>query len=355
MSSPDVAGRPEPGPGRPGHAHSHDHGDDHGNSHRNDNSNDIGGSDADAAGRLERAVELLIATLRWAVRQTSADLTEREVEQRVAAFLAYLRRRVTGEIEVDEFGFDSDFTRHVYLPVLRVLYTHWFRVQVSGIENIPADGPALVVANHSGTIPLDCLMTQVAIHDTHPQGRFLRLLGADLVFRTPVVGEKFRAGGTTLASPQDALRLLRQGELVGVWPEGYKGIGKPYSERYRLQRFGRGGFVATALRTGAPIVPCSIVGAEETYPKIGDISPLAQLLDVPYFPVTPTFPHLGLLGLVPLPSKWIIDFSPPLDTAGLGPEAADDPLLVFDLTDRIRETIQSRLHVLLAQRGPVFG
>ncbi len=314
-----------------------------------------GESDAELAGRLERAVELLVATVRWAVRQTSSELTEGEVEQRVAAFLAYLRRRVTGEIEIDEFGFDSDFTRHVYLPVLRVLYRHWFRVEVTGIENIPADGPALVVANHSGTIPLDCLMTQVAIHDSHPQGRFLRLLGADLVFRTPVVGEKFRAGGTTLASPQDALRLLRQGELVGVWPEGYKGVGKPFSERYRLQRFGRGGFVATALRTGAPIVPCSIVGAEETYPKIGDITPLAQLLDVPYFPVTPTFPHLGLLGLVPLPSKWIIDFSPPLDTSDLGPEAADDPLLVFDLTDRIRETIQRRLHVLLAQRGSVFG
>lgn len=314
-----------------------------------------GDSDAQLAGRLEQAVEVLVATLRWAVRQTSADLSEREVEQRVAAFLAYLRRRVTGEIAVDEFGFDSDFTRHVYLPVLRVLYRHWFRVEVRGIEHVPDDGPALVVANHSGTIPLDCLMTQVAIHDTHPQGRFLRLLAADLVFRTPLVGETFRAGGTTLASPEDALRLLRQGELVGVWPEGYKGVGKPFSERYRLQRFGRGGFVATALRTGAPIVPCSIVGAEETYPKIGEISPLAHLLDLPYFPVTPTFPHLGLLGLVPLPSQWIIDFSPPLDTSGLGPEAADDPLLVFDLTDRIRETIQSRLHVLLAERGSVFG
>ena len=262
-----------------------------------------GESDAELAGRLERAVELLVATVRWAVRQTSSELTEGEVEQRVAAFLAYLRRRVTGEIEIDEFGFDSDFTRHVYLPVLRVLYRHWFRVEVTGIENIPADGPALVVANHSGTIPLDCLMTQVAIHDSHPQGRFLRLLGADLVFRTPVVGEKFRAGGSTLASPQDALRLLRQGELVGVWPEGYKGVGKPFSERYKLQRFGRGGFVATALRSRVPIIPCSIVGAEKIYPLIGNLSMVARLFGAPYFPVTPFFPLLGPLGLIPLPSK----------------------------------------------------
>ncbi len=306
-------------------------------------------------GRLEQGVELLISTLRWAVRQAAGELPDAEVDRRVAAFLAYLRRRVTGEFEIDEFGFDADFSRNIYLPVLRVLYRHWFRVRVSGIENVPATGPALIVANHSGTIPLDSLMTQVAVYDSHPQQRFLRLLGADLLFRTPVLGETVRAGGTTLASRSDALRLLRQGELVGVWPEGYKGVGKPFSERYRLQRFGRGGFVATALRTGAPIVPCSIVGAEETYPKLGDIAPLAQLLGIPYFPVTPTFPHLGLLGLIPLPSRWIIDFSEPLDTRELGPEAADDPLLVFELTDRIRETIQRRLHVLLDQRGSAFG
>ena len=110
-----------------------------------------------------------------------------------------------------------------------------------------------------------------------------------------------------------------------------------------------------AITTGiSPIVPCAIVGAEEIYPKIGDLTALAHLLDVPYFPVTPTFPHLGLLGLVPLPSRWIIEFSPPVEVADLGAEAAEDPLLVFELTDRVRETIQSRLHVLLADRGSAF-
>lgn len=309
---------------------------------------------AELAQRLEQGVETLIAALRWAVRAAGGDLTEREVEQRVAALLAYLRRRLAGEVEVDAYGFDEDFTEHVYLPVLRVLYRRWFRVEVRGIENIPDDGAALIVANHSGTLPIDCLMTQVAVHDTHPRGRHLRLLGADLLFRLPVFGETARAGGTTLAAPSDAQRLLAAGELVAVWPEGFKGLGKPFADRYRLQRFGRGGFVGTALRTRAPIVPCAIVGAEEIYPKIGDLTALAHLLDVPYFPVTPTFPHLGLLGLVPLPSRWIIDFSPPVEVADLGAEAAEDPLLVFELTDRVRETIQSRLHVLLADRGSAF-
>ena len=309
---------------------------------------------AELAQRLEQGVETLIAALRWAVRAAGGELTEREVEQRVAALLAYLRRRLAGELEVDAYGFDEDFTEHIYLPVLRVLYRRWFRVQVRGIENIPDDGAALIVANHSGTLPIDCLMTQVAVHDTHPRGRHLRLLGADLLFRLPVFGETARAGGTTLAAPSDAQRLLAAGELVAVWPEGFKGLGKPFADRYRLQRFGRGGFVGTALRTRAPIVPCAIVGAEEIYPKIGDLTALAHLLDVPYFPVTPTFPHLGLLGLVPLPSRWIIEFSPPVEVADLGTEAAEDPLLVFELTDRVRETIQSRLHVLLADRGSAF-
>jgi 1-acyl-sn-glycerol-3-phosphate acyltransferase len=180
------------------------------------------------------------------------------------------------------------------------------------------------------------------------------MLGADLVFAMPVVGELARKTGTTLASTTDAERLLRSGELVGVWPEGFKGIGKPFSERYKLQRFGRGGFVSAALRTGVPIVPCSIVGAEEIYPVLGNLSSLARLLGVPYLPITPTFPWLGLLGLVPLPSKWIIEFGAPIDTAHHGESAADDPMLVFDITDQVRETIQQTLYTLLVQRRSVF-
>lgn len=281
-------------------------------------------------------------------------LSSSEAEEQVARTLAFLRRRATGDYTVDEFGFDEDFTENVWLPLLRPLYEKWFRVEVRGIENIPSSGGALVVANHSGTVPVDGLMTQIAIHDAHPEGRHLRMLGADLVFSLPFVGRNARRTGSTLATAADAERLLRQGELVGVYPEGFKGVGKPFGERYKLQRFGRGGFVAAALRTGVPIVPCSIVGAEEIYPLIGNISVIARLLGAPYFPVTPFFPLLGPLGLIPLPSKWIIAFGEPLDTSSIGPAGAEDPMLVFDLTDQVRETIQQTLYALLMQRRSVF-
>jgi len=275
-------------------------------------------------------------------------------ESRIAEILAFLRRRLTGDFQVDEYGFDPELTETVTLHLLRVLYQRWFRVEVRGIDNVPSTGGALIVANHAGAIALDSLMVQVALHDEHPEHRFLRPLGADLVFSSPIIGELARKGGATLANNADAERLLAAGEVVGVWPEGFKGIGKPFSERYKLQRFGRGGFVSAALRTGAPIVPCAIVGSEETYPILGTIPTLARLLGLPYFPITPTFPLLGPLGLIPLPSKWLIEFGSPVPTGGLGPGAADDPMLVFDLTDQVRQTIQQTLYQLLVQRQSPF-
>jgi len=301
---------------------------------------------------VDELVTFAIATLRRAAEVSG--LSGDDVERQVAAALAFVRRRLSGDYAVDDFGFDEDFTENAYLPLLRPLYKSWFRVEVRGIENIPGAGGALIVANHSGTVALDSLMTQVAVHDEHPAHRFLRMLGADLVFKTPIVGSVARKSGCTLAANPDAERLLASGELVGVWPEGFKGVGKPFSERYKLQRFGRGGFVAAALRTSVPIVPCSIVGAEEIYPIVGNLKTVARLIGVPYIPVTPTFPLLGPLGLVPLPSKWIIEFGAPVDTAVLGRQAADDPMVVFDLTDRVRETIQQTLYSLLLQRRSVF-
>jgi len=277
-----------------------------------------------------------------------------EWERRAARGLAFLRRRITGEYEVDEFGFDEDLTHHVLLNLLRPLYERYFRVEARGLERVPAEGGALIVANHSGTLPLDALMTQVALWDHHPAGRHLRMLAADVVFTTPYVGEFARKAGHTLACNPDALRLLAGGEVVGVWPEGFKGIGKPFAERYRLQRFGRGGFVSAALRTGTPIIPTAIVGAEEIYPKLGDLKPLARLLNLPYFPLTPTFPWFGPLGLIPLPSKWYIVFGEPIDTSGYDPAAAEDPMLLFNLTDQVRETIQDTLYRVLLQRRSVF-
>ncbi|MER5988452.1 lysophospholipid acyltransferase family protein [Streptomyces sp. NPDC001787] len=275
-------------------------------------------------------------------------------DRRIAGGLAFLRRRVTGDYEVDEFGYDKELTDQVLMSVLRPVADKYFRVEVKGIENIPSEGGALIVANHSGTLPLDGLMLQVAVHDHHPAERHLRLLAADLVFHLPVVNELARKAGHTLACAEDAQRLLERGEVVGVMPEGFKGIGKPFGERYKLQRFGRGGFVSTALQAGAPIVPCSIVGAEEIYPMIGNAKTLARLLGIPYFPITPTFPWLGPLGAVPLPTKWTIQFGEPIPTDGYPPEAAEDPMLMFNLTDQVREQIQHTLYKLLVQRRSVF-
>ena len=171
----------------------------------------------------------------------------------------------------------------------------------------------------------------------------------------PVVSALARKGGATLACNEDAERMLRGGELVGVWPEGFKGIGKPYSERYKLQRFGRGGFVSAALRTGVPIVP--LLGGG----RRGDLPAGRQRArrwpgcsGIPYIPITPFFPLLGPLGLVPLPSKWLLEFGEPIRTDDYDEGAADDPMLVFNVTDQVRETIQQTLYSLLMQRQSVF-
>ena len=269
-------------------------------------------------------------------------------------FLAFLRRRLTGDYTVDEYGFDQEVTERFLLAALRPIAQKWFRIEVRGIENIPAEGGALVVSNHSGTVPVDGLMTMVTIHDH--TGRFLRPLGADLVFKLPVVGDLARKGGATLACNEDAERMLRGGELVGVWPEGFKGIGKPFTERYKLQRFGRGGFVSAAMRTGVPDHPDLGRRRRGDLPA-GRQHPVAG----PAARACPTSRSRrcsrcsGPLGLVPLPSKWLIEFGEPIRTDEYDAGAADDPMLVFNVTDQVRETIQQTLYSLLMQRSSVFG
>jgi 1-acyl-sn-glycerol-3-phosphate acyltransferase len=178
------------------------------------------------------------------------------------------------------------------------------------------------------------------------------MLGGDWVFSTPGLSVLARRMGVTLACSADANRLLGEGHLVGAWPEGFLGIGKPFRERYQLQRFGNHGFVSAAADAGVPIIPVSIVGAEEIHPVLGKVSALSRLLDVPYFPITPTFPWLGPLGLVPLPSKWYIEFGAPIDAAAT--VASGDPSAIFDLTDQVRESIQSTLFRLLVQRRGIW-
>ena len=275
-------------------------------------------------------------------------------QQRINGAVNFVRRRMAGDYEVDESGFDPELNTAVLMPLFRPFYRTWFRVRMRGVENVPASGPALVVANHSGVLPLDAIMLQIGIFDEHPQHRNLRLLSADLVYDVPVLSSMARRSGHIRADREEAGRQLAAGELVGVFPEGFKGIGKPFRQRYQLQRFGRGGFASIARQARVPIIPCAIVGAEEIYPMIGNIRPLARLLGAPYFPVTPTFPWLGPLGLLPLPSKWLIEFGEPIETTPYADEV-DDPIVVFNLADQVRETIQQSLHSLLERRPDPFG
>jgi 1-acyl-sn-glycerol-3-phosphate acyltransferase len=275
--------------------------------------------------------------------------------RRVAGVADFVRRRAAGDYEVDESGFDPDFHASVLMPVSRVVYRDWFRVRMRGLEHVPAEGPALVVANHSGVLPLDAIMLQSGLYDEHPAHRNLRLLGADLVYAIPGLASLARKSGHTRACPAEAARLLAAGELVGVFPEGFKGIGKPFSERYQLQRFGRNGFAATAIRAGVPIIPCAIVGAEEIYPMIGNAGSLARILGLPYFPVTPLFPWLGPLGAIPLPSNWIIEFCPPVPTGEYAAAGSARPAAVNELGGKVRDIIQQRIDQLVVERGPAFS
>jgi len=272
----------------------------------------------------------------------------------VRELLELTRRRLVGDYEVDEFGFDPELTEKALLPLVKPLYDYYWRVDWMGLENVPSKGGAMVVGNHAGTVPVDALVMKFGVLDKHPAHRHVRLLAADLAFRFPVVAPLARKMGGTVACDEDALRLLESGELVAVFPEGYKGVGKGFRNRYKLQRFGRGGFVELALKARVPIVPVAIVGSEEIYPMIYNAKTLARLGGFPYFPITPFFPWLGPLGLIPLPSKWIIEFGSPIRTDQYDEDAWQDGMLVFDLTDRIRDTIQQMLYANLMKRRGVF-
>ncbi|MDT5409454.1 MAG: hypothetical protein QOG14_1674 [Mycobacterium sp.] len=291
---------------------------------------------------------------RGAASRSGAEQLSNELAQKVSAVADFLRLRLSGDYSVDEFGFDPHFNDAIVRPLLRFFFNSWFRVEVSGIEHLPDTGAGLVVANHAGVLPFDGLMASVAVHDAHPAHRDLRLLAADMVFDLPMVSAAARKAGHTMACTADAHRLLAAGELTAVFPEGYKGLGKRFKDRYKLQRFGRGGFVAAALRAKAPIIPCSIVGSEEIYPMLTDVRLLARLFGLPYFPITPLFPLAGPAGLVPLPSKWHIAFGEPIETAHYEGADAEDPMVTFELTDQVRETIQQTLYQLLAGRRNMF-
>jgi 1-acyl-sn-glycerol-3-phosphate acyltransferase len=255
--------------------------------------------------------------------------------------------------EVDDFGFDPQWTES-FLSVFMVMYRDYWRVETTGVENVPATGRALLVSNHAGVLPWDGTMIKTAVFAEHSHPRHVRALVASLFMGMPMLSWFLRRTGQTVGHPDDTRRLLERDELVLVFPEGVRGTGKSYKDRYRLRRFGRGGFVATAIRSGAPIIPVSVVGSEEIYPMVGDVAPLARLFGLPYFPVTPFWPWLGPLGMIPLPSKWRIQFHAPIHVEDYPPEAADDNNLVMVLADKVRDTIQQGIYDQLKLRRGVF-
>jgi len=261
-------------------------------------------------------------------------------------------RRSRGE-EVDDFGLDPDYEERIR-PVSEFLLRRYFRARIDGIKNIPASGRCLLVSNHSGTLPLDGLMLRTALRLEHPSARELRWLAEDFLFYLPFAGVFMNRVGAVRACQENAERLLEKELLVAAFPEGVQGIKKLYRERYRLQRFGRGGYIRLALRMQAPLIPCAIVGAEETNPLLYRIEYLAGLFGLPYIPVTPTFPLLGPLGLLPAPSRWRIRFGEPVSLEGHGPEAADDHVLVGRLSERVRTTIQAMLETGVRERRSVW-
>jgi 1-acyl-sn-glycerol-3-phosphate acyltransferase len=306
----------------------------------------------------ELPIKAMTATGTLAMRLrdlTGRDVIDLESMQEVMS-LAYRAAEVRAkhrksQYDVDEFGFDREWTE-MLLPVFRILYKRYWRVETTGVHVVPSTGPALLVSNHAGVLPYDGAMIKVAVFDATE--RHARALIASWFGGLPVLSWLLRRTGQTLGHPDDSLRLLRSGELVLVFPEGVKGTGKPWSERYKLRRFGRGGFAELALRAGVPIIPVSVVGSEEIYPMVADIRPLAALFGMPYFPITPTWPLLGPLGLIPLPSKWRIRFHEPIPTDGYGSKSADDPSLVMRISDEVRDTIQAGLVDELMIRRTMF-
>jgi 1-acyl-sn-glycerol-3-phosphate acyltransferase len=257
--------------------------------------------------------------------------------------------------DVDDWG-RSERVFSLVEPALNFYYRYWFRVEQEGIENIPSTGGALIVSNHSGALPPDAPMIMQAIRNEHPDPRPLYMLGEHWFKGYPGVGMLANKIGLVAAHPANAQRLLRdEGRLVLVFPEGQKGTRKLYWQRYKLRRFGRGGFIKTALRSGVPIVPVAVVGAEEAMPIFAHVPALQRLTGLIYFPVNHAFPHFGALaGMMYLPAKFKLRFLEPIQLDGYGPDDAEDLELVQSLGERVRERIQDEVDRMIAARTSVW-
>ncbi|MCS7039109.1 MAG: acyltransferase family protein, partial [Caldilineales bacterium] len=267
--------------------------------------------------------------------------------------IEFVQRRLRGEYEVDLWGYDQEVADYLAL-VTGFLFHRYWRVEMTGLEHIPNEGRGLLVANHSGVLPLDGAIIAYGVREHHPAHRLVRVLMDDWFLTLPFVSVLLTKSGHVPAHPDNGRRLLDADELVLAFAENPKGISPFYRERYRLGRFGRGGFVKMAIETGAPILPVAVVGVEETYPLVVDLKPVAQWLGAPALPVPLTLPWLGPLALLPLPSRWTIDIGEPI-VAHLEDESLiDNPAFVSDITDLVRNRVQEWVNKRLAERRSAF-
>ena len=273
------------------------------------------------------------------------------IQASLAAVFRAVREEMPDPATLPDFGFDPDFLNQTS-PLLEFLWSRYFRVSLTGMEHVPSSGSALLVANHSGGLPYDGAMLMHATYRHHPAARPLRPLVANFAFQSSWIRPLVARIGGVRASMQNALTLCKQGQLVGVFPEGLRGVGKLYRERYRLTHFGRGGFVRLARTANVPILPVAIVGAEETHPVLAKLTRIAQPLGLPYIPITPTFPLLGPLGLLPVPTKWSIRIGAPM----LIPASANPKEDTLEMAEAVRDKLDHMIAELLAaRRSVIFG
>ena len=257
---------------------------------------------------------------------------------------------------IDDWGRSERVEGALDRTAVEFFYRYWFRADVEGVENVPSDDGALLVSNHSGALPPDAAMIARAIREEHPQPRPLNITVEHFFKGYPGFSMLIPKIGCVAAHPANVHRLLYdEKQLVLVFPEGRKGTEKLYKDRYRLRRFGRGGFVEAAMRAEAQLVPVCVVGAEEAAPIFAQVGIMKRLTGLLYFPLTPTFPWLGPLGMLGyLPAKFKIRVLDPIDTRTMGADPASDRALVQTVSQEIRARIQENLHDMLATRKSVW-
>lgn len=280
----------------------------------------------------------LAAVLRERMRELTFELGGPGARERLGK-LAPPRN----EYGVDPYGLDVDFAMSAMAPFLW-LYRKYFRVQVHGVERVPKAGRLLVVANHSGQLPFDAAMLGLSLLVELDPPRYARALVEKWVARLPFVSSFYARLGQVVGTPENCRRLLRAGEVILVFPEGVRGLNKPFSKRYRLQDFGLG-FLRLALETGTPILPVGIVGAEEQAPNLGNLGSLARLLAMPALPLTPT--PLAL----PLPTRYHLHFGEPMHLEG---RADDEDAALEEKVEQVKAAVQALLDRGLRERKHVF-